>query len=369
MLSVALTLPLFAATFAPIDVFPGDPAALQNAIDAAAPGATILVHGGTYDPIVLSKAINIVASPKAFLQITPICPFTTSSKPIISLSGPGSGRATINNFGVSGGVDGFFYCNGPEPLIVGGGFDEFWIVDSVIGATWFGLTGQAPGAPAIQTNVGTLVISGSTISPIDADTDFYPGPPSPVGISAPGSTVIVTHSSVRGGSYFAFESPHCPGPPTSGSSGTGIVCKLLFQTGSEVTGGPAVTWTCGGFPQGTLPAGPAYDANLATDIFANLTPLNSTVRGTNWQLQAITTGAGGFLFVNYDTDDVEFKPGLGWDFLTVAETFLTQVVAPGTSTLSFPIPDVVDLVGFELGLELLDFNLSLFGGPVITQIR
>lgn len=364
--SLALAAPLAA----PIDVFPGDPAALQNAIDAAPPGATILVHGGTYDPITIDKPLDIIAEPRASLTITGACPFVTAEA-LVTLAGPGSGRTTLNNFGVAGFVDGFFFCGDPDPLVVGGGFDEFWLVDSTLSAGWCCLTGAAPGAPAIRTTVPTLVVAGSSVAPLDADTDGFPGFPQPVGIDAPTSTVIVTHSTVRGGSYLTYVDDFCTGTFPTGAPAIGIVANLLFTTGSEVSGGAETFAQCpfGSTIVGSHPEADAYDANIATDIFANLTPLNAPLRGSAWDLETTTSGSGGFLFINFDTEPVEFKPGLGWDFLTVAETFQTVVVPPGFGVQSFPIPDLVDLVGFELALELLDFDIGLLGGPVIAQIR
>ena len=62
--AVSLGILLVAASSGSAQVYvPGDYATIQDAIDSVAAGTVIVVNGGTYDAIVIDKAVTLVGDP------------------------------------------------------------------------------------------------------------------------------------------------------------------------------------------------------------------------------------------------------------------------------------------------------------------
>ena len=85
---------------------PGDYATIQLAIDNASPGTTILIHGGTYGPIVVDKALTFVGDPAPLIVNNNIAEAPLLAAPPVRLAGPGSGSVVFSNVNVGGTVDG-----------------------------------------------------------------------------------------------------------------------------------------------------------------------------------------------------------------------------------------------------------------------
>ncbi|MEZ5979037.1 MAG: VCBS repeat-containing protein [Planctomycetota bacterium] len=262
-LSLAFPLLLSLSNQVPIDVYPTSPSALQSAIDAAAPGSTLLVHGGTYSRISVDKPLSIICNPHAVVDGCPD-PYSYSScgESAIALTGPGSGVVRLEGLITSTYLNGVIGAIGPFPRLVAGGFDELWLMNCDFGwGQWSSnLTGQASGADAVSAQIPLVVVGYCSLTPIESGTDERFPPPSPSGLSASGTVVAF-------GSYFSGGNGDqlyidCSGPlgeplPDEGLGGSAVAAYSLFDMNCSLLPGSGSPWHCtDGTPQsGTQPDG------------------------------------------------------------------------------------------------------------------
>lgn len=224
---------------------------LQAAIDAATPGASIEVRGGTYTALRVGKSLRIAGNPPPLLL--PGSAAQTGSggqrnEPAIWLEGSGSEVLHLANLRTGGTSSGARFAYGASG-IAGGGFAELGLYDCVVrGAPWVLLTGVATGSPGIElagsvrlTLVRTAVFGG----PSDADYLYYSTTDGGAGVAAPAGTVIAIDTTIEGGEgcwlgdrFSGPPSTPCPCPNlTGGRGGTGLVATRAFLSGTTARGG------------------------------------------------------------------------------------------------------------------------------------
>ena len=210
---------------------PGDYPSVQDAINAASAGDTIIVQLASTGPLVIDKPLTIVGDPslKLYSGSYP-CVSGTWEHPV-TLAGPGSGSvALVNVVAVNWPVLGCLFTPAP---IVGTGFDELHIVSSNLQAPEAGLTGSGQGTPCIEVDVPTVFVVDSVVIGGNDDDDsapcygWFPGSLAGYpGIDNPTGTVIAMDSEVRGGDgggaigpsgAICLAAASCPPPP--GGSG------------------------------------------------------------------------------------------------------------------------------------------------------
>ena len=368
---LAFALPAGAAN---IDVFPTSADALQLAIDGAAPGDRLIIHGGTYDPIVISKPLELIAEPQATIvgKFEPDSPFASVDTPIVAF-GPGSGELVLNNLRTGGGYDvTIFTPSGPPSAnITLSGFERVVAIDCVFtGPQWFA-NGGISGAPGLVSDAPVLVLDGTSVRALNPASDSTPISPPTAAVIASDSTVIATDCDIVGGYYISpLWSSFGGQAPILGIGGTGVVCDRLFQTGGSIQGGLATQW---GEPplvnDGVLPAGPPAYATQHVLLWENLRELTTPRVGQLWELEAQSGTAGGSLRIALDLGPAEFEPTFGWNFVETLDTIIFQTTDPFLETLSFSIPPVPGLVGLDLVAELSDLGALKTGGVVVSQIR
>lgn len=251
-LALALaTVSLAAAASAQTFEVPGDFSDVQEALDAAPPGATIVVHGGHWFGIVISKPVTLVGDPRPYFW----APGEVAVTSPIVLAGPGSGNVVLQNLDVGVQVN----ANGAvlnAPGISGGGFDGLFVHDSTVrGPVWvFVYNYVFPGATGIDTDLPLVWVQNSVVEGSDtdaADTDQHSEATNPTPLGAPGGsgivstgTVVLVDSIVRGGDgdWISYISPDCRFACPGGDGGNGVVCQTLFYTNSTIEAGEPTVW-------------------------------------------------------------------------------------------------------------------------------
>lgn len=351
---------------------PGDFASVQDAIDAAAPGDRIVVHGGTYDSITIDRPLTIVGDPTPLFVNGDASLGATALAPI-RLQGSGAGRVVLCDVAVGGTVNGFLFSF-QEGGIAGGGFDELSLFGcSVVAPAWVGLTGIAEGAPGIDVTLPALLVADSTVTgSLSTNDDCYgSGPPGPPGIRAPGATTILLDSSITGGgSREICGLGFCPG---GGAGGAGIETQTVLRANSTVTGGTGALYYDSPIftvPCGQAPDGPALIVAEEHVLPSGLTSPSGPPRaGGTWTL-AWNPGASATLLV---TRERELQPLslalLGWYFLDSAPTtpwLWGLPEQPGTRSLYVPAGE--SSIGLTLTAQLLDLASGL-SRPVCVCVR
>ena len=242
-----LALPLSAQT---LEV-PGDYADFQTALDAAPPNATVIVHGGHWCSLTVSKPVKIVGDPR---------PYVWGDgggvlNPPMTLAGPGAGTVELENVEIGMQVI-WSAFDVSAPAIRGGGFDQLIVRDSKIdGPVWDAYNYVFAGAHAIDVDVRRVWVQNSTVTGADtvASTNATHHPfsnPTPLG--APGGSGIVTtgdviliDSVVRAGSgdpVIIYASPTCDFVCPGGDGGHGVVARNLYRVRSSVHAGGPSSW-------------------------------------------------------------------------------------------------------------------------------
>lgn len=330
---------------------------IQDALDAAPSDAVVVVHGGTWGPITISRPVTLIGDPRPVIEST--------FGPSVSLAGSGAGQVTLSSFEVRAGS--YNCCSHGPPGITGGGFDTLRVSDSAIFADErgvFGLDGLGYGNSAIDAEVSLLVLERSFVvsggAGIDDACTGSPAswiPPAAV----VGSTVILLDSTVQGGSNGQFQyvnwptnaecdAGNCPYLP----GGAGIACGTLIHNGSLsfVSGGNGAQWSpCTGSFCCLSPSGPAVVASNVLQMSADL-----AIGGFVGRKLCLSLSAPGPLARLLMADGLvppSLVPGLGYSFLDPDTTrSLGAVATPGT--VSFNIPNSLSMIGRHLAFQLFD---------------
>lgn len=352
---------------------PGDHATVQEAIDAAAPGDRIVIHGGTHGSITIDRPLTLVGDPAPLFVNGDVSLSGTALAPI-RLAGAGTGRVVLCNLEVGGTVNGTWFSV-TEAGIDGGGFDELHLYDcTVVGPSWVLLTGMAAGAPGLDVGVATLLVSGSSVvgSPSGSDDCYGSGPSGPPGLKAPGATTILIDSSVQGGgSDTICADEFCPS--VGGAGGPGVVTAMLLHADSSVSGGTGAlysyideNWAL--VPCGQASAGPPMVVTSELELPAGLQASGTPRVGGSWTL-AWDPGAAAILLLARERTLVPHPLHfLGWYFIDAAPgpAWLLGLPSAGERTVYFPPSE--DLIGLTLSAQLYA-PASGLTRPVVGCVR
>lgn len=231
---------------------PGDYADLQVAIDAAPENATIVVHGGHWFALTLTKPVRLVGDPRPYIWGDG----DGVLEPPISLAGAGSGAVVLENLDVGVEISaGGFDVN--APAITGQGFDRLVVRDSVVsGPRWSLVYNYVfPGATAIEVDLPLVWIERSVIAGSDteaAENNLHHASSNPTPLGAPGGSGIVTTGHVvlfdsrvlagSGDPLIPYASADCSFPCPGGNGGNGVVCQLLVNAASTIEAGEPSAW-------------------------------------------------------------------------------------------------------------------------------
>lgn len=354
--SVGLALPSLAQRY---DV-PGDFPSIQEALDAVPNDAVIVVHGGEWGSVTITRPVTLVGDPAPNLGT----PFQDSRAVI--LAGSGSGAVTLCAIRTGGLFPDSILSSRPPPSIEGGGFDELHVVDSEILAPMRTFpTGLGYGGSAIDVDVPLVVLERSTLrgSGVLIDDACTGAPPSwypPAAVEAAG-TVVALDSNLRGGDDSSFQFAGWPTPADCdpGScpylpGGSAVECATLFHSGSVLEGGRGARWTTcqpGPFCCESPPGVPIV-ASQVIALSGDLVGTSSAFLGGELTLTLATPGPSIQLRASEGMGTPTATPS-GWRFLEPATTQnLGTVASPGIATI--PVPSDPALLGRRFVFQGLD---------------
>lgn len=369
----AITLALAAVANGPsaqsFDV-PGDFATPQDALDAAPSGALIVVHGGSWDAMVISKPVTLVGEPRATIGGPP---FPTGT-PVL-LSGPGAGVVTLCNFEIGGVFSDSFLSASPPPGISGSGFDQLHLKDCYVIAPnrGLGFTGLGYGSGAVTASVELLVLEGTFA--VGGGSGIDSACPHPIDNLEPPPAIgaqvaVLIDSGGQGGNLASFQQDGCdPTACPQVPGGAGIVCSELYYTGSypPARGGVPASWLncslqycCQSDP------GPDVVASKVVSIPSALAAKRFSRMGESLWLDITTPGPLARLLFAFDFGTPLEVPGLGYYFLDPSTTRSVGVVAsPGR--LENRIPYSSYLIGKKLCFQAID-PTSGYTNPVSSIV-
>lgn len=341
---------------------------IQAAIDAAAPGDVILVHGGTHDPFRVDRAVTIVANPQATIDNLLVSDPTQSMydpMPNVVLAGPGSGEVVVANFRLTG-VSVLSWFVRIAPRVEGGGFDRV-ILRDVVGdpLSWTSPTGDWDEAHGVDVTVPELVLVGCEFQGVSAGTDWTPVSPwndAGAGVHAPSSTVWALDSTLVGGDafplYFVSEVKPCPTDLSVwGGSGDGLHAKTAFVAGSAIQPGKIEAIFCftNGQPTslGTTSSGVPIVADAVVPLGDALAAPLPLELGKPWPISWNTTPGAPALLVLGRPESPIFAPAYGWLFLDPT-TLVIAAVAGGAQSIAPVAWNTPSLAGLVIGLQAVD---------------
>jgi len=340
-----------------IDVY-GSEYDLQTAVEAAPAGATLLIHGGPYEPLVIDKPLTLIGDPAP--AITPGGNNPELATAPVRLAGPGGGRVRLVNLQLGSSANGGFFFDS-EPSIVGGGFERVEVFDSVVeGAPWdFPYDVAYPGADAINVDVPLLWVERCIVHGGDAaNSDNAPvivAYDAGTAIRSTG-TVVVIDSQVSGGNgvdhrYDSGGAVLCPSFDPGGAGGDGVVAPHLVHANSSFSAGVGSRWfdEIGGDLCLVEPDGTALIVDSQLPLASTLSASGPVQLGQpvtlSWTAQAPVAAL--FLSTQFAAPVGLNKPPL----LAPPLILLGVVTTPGQMTLG--VPDEPTLQGVGYGVALI----------------
>jgi hypothetical protein len=363
-LALLLLAPLAAAQV--IDV-PGDFPDPQSAIAAAPAGATVLVHGGQWLPVVIDKPLTLLG--EGLPLFLPDGPAPMALSPV-TLAGPGHGVVRLVGIELGGGVDGSFYSE-CAASISGGGFDALHVFDSLVaGAPWqFAYNFTFPGADAIHVDLPLVWIERCTVRGADAaagDNATHTQAVDAGDAVVSTGTVVLLDSTAQGG-----DGPHlswddgggggCPPVCPGGAGGDGVACQRLERANASIAAGAGSVWLDenGGGLCCEGPAGVAMivveDVPLQNDLVAS----GPALLGQPWTLSWSLPGPAVVLFVSAGVGPA---PQLGAPKLHLLAPLFVGAVLSTPSSLPVTVPADSALTGLEFGVQV--YSLQGWSRPV-----
>ena len=363
-LAAVLLAPL--ATAQVIDV-PGDYPDPQSAIAAAPAGATIVVHWGQYEPIVIDKPLTIVG--EGLPEFLAGGPPPIAGSPV-TLAGPGHGVVRLVGVLLGRTVPATVYTE-CDPSISGGGFDALHVFDSdVHGAPWqFTYNWTFAGADAIRVDLPLVWIERCQVRGADSDAGDNATQTVPVdagdGIVSTG-TVVLLDSTVRGGdgavaSWDDGGNGGCPPICPGGAGGDGVAAPRLVRANSSVAAGAGMVWLDELGVSGccTGPAGTALIVGEEVPLANDLVASGPAKLGQPWTLSWSLPGPAAILFVSAG---VGAAPQLGAPKLHLLPPLFLGIVVSTPSTLPVLVPADTVLTGLEFGVQM--YGTSGWSRPV-----
>lgn len=349
---------------------PGDFPDPQIAINVAASGDTIIIHGGTWKPIVITKSIRLVGDPAPTFEPWAAGDLGSGAHPpLIQLLGPGAGTVVLQSINTGGGLDANFYYS-LDSTIGGVRFDALHIYDSNIQApTWQYLSGGAFGGPGIDISIPELIVSHSTVVGGRDEDDWcnYEAQKGQTGIKA--WSVLLIDSTVTGGrgDVACVDAPWCdPGTAINGEGGTGIECNRLFLGGTtSVQGGAGGKIYCNGSEVGQFADGADMSVGTLIPLPGTLNDSGSTALGSNWYLTWDSSAI--FLIVAGAPGTPILLPSKGWIFFNPGTLLLFTSIPGGTTGGTIPIPVDPNIIGMEVVAQVAAFPSGL-SRPVIRAL-
>ena len=357
---------------------PGDYGDLQTAIDSSAAGSVLVVHGGTWQAIRIDKPLTIIGEPMTTIEgrLVGTNPNDSHYEPPIMLAGPGSGAVVLSNVRTGGEVPGNVIGQA-TPGIMGGGFSELHVYDSVIEApVWVNVIGGlGVGEPAVQVSVPFMTFQRCAIraadnvnDPISPTNNAWPGS---AGIQAPNATVVVGDSTVEGGDSGVFGYPvftscgdiDCPG----GEGGHGVRSRFLYVAGSSLIPGLGPVWLdWQGFLCCTGMDGQPFVGNTVEVRPGHIELLGALEGGRSFTLDLTAPGPTVALLTSVGLRPPVSAFMAGPLFLEADYVLLGMFTSPGPVVLSIPLQ--AGLLGRLVAFQSLDPSAGL-SHPVASVVR
>lgn len=353
---------------------PGDYDTVQEALDAAPADSTIVIHGGTWRELVVTKPVTLVGDPAPLITL-----WCSSTGGAIFLDGPGHGAVVLENLHVEYESQAET-CGNPPPLIAGDGFEQLLVLSStLLGSHATGLD-PAHGNGAITVTVDSLLVADSTIEGGNSTTcagcctgNCYV-PSASHAICAWTADVTVLDSTVSGGSAddqifvesVSWECPtSCADLGNGGHGGTGISALSVFVANSTIVGGSGGTYGCNVSALSCQqPSGVPIAASQIELLSGSLTAAGAPHLGGDWPLTWVTSAPMAFLALSLTvTAPTDLGPK-GWLYMNPDEA-IVYVVPGGQQSQSFGVPNDPDLLGVVLTVQVLDPGEGL-SRPVVV---
>lgn len=369
------------AVGATIDV-PGDQPTLAAALTAAAAGDVIYLHGGTHPPITITKPVTIVGSPGTRIDNTGVG--SGAQDPNVTLGGAGAGRVALVDVDLVGKAELGFMFSGMGSRIVGGGFAELLIEDCVVAAPeGFNPSGAYQSRPAVTVTVPTVFVSRCEITGAAGGTDgcYHPHPSvssfigdSGAAVRAPGSTVVVLDSVLRGGVgpdlCFDLSTSAPANAADIPSGGSGVVCATLFRANCLIQGGAGldvlVQNALGSFTSiGQGPAGSAVAAGAVVNLDTKIDAPSFPVLGGTWTMSWATTSDPTRFIAGQLAPPLPVFGHGHWFFK--AGTSVQIPFPSGSHAATFPVTFNPALIGLTVVVQLHEPNGGLTRPIVVTH--
>ncbi len=323
---------------------PGDFEGVQDAIDAAQAGDTIVVEFDVWSgPFVITRPLTIVGG-STMPYFRPGGAGSTGE--LFVLDGPGKGTVVFSNVIIGAQIGGNFEEGAAS--ITGGGFEALHIYDSVVqGSPWSdNMSFVRPGVDAIDVSVPLVWIERSEIR--GGDTDNYDAYPHSQGFDAghglvTTGTAVVIDSLIDGGNgtVIRWDGDGCPQDCPGGDGGDGIVCDQLISSNSTFDSGFSSSWDqrTGGVWCCRGESGIAMQTQQHLTMDQDLTGSGMPQLGNSYTLDWTIPGSTGLLFFAVAPRTPEVARGDLW-CLGASATVVAAVASPSNLTLDLPVDPV-----------------------------
>ncbi len=228
-----------------VKVRPGDD--LQAALDAAAPGALVMVIG-EHGPIHVRKPVALIGRNGGAVRHAPLGCCTWQS-PII-LDGPGAGTVTLSGLEIGFGSFDAHQFGTATPAIAGSGFTELVLERcKVEPGRPFTADSLVPGASALDLEGGPCVVrlQDSSLRASDVfpwDPLYFDGPTGAPAVRAPAAHVFALRSAIVGGGVQNLSMSWACGYADTygGNGGPGLYAATVRVLASRARGGAGASW-------------------------------------------------------------------------------------------------------------------------------
>lgn len=348
---------------------------LQQAIQAAPAGATLVVRGGTYGPLTIQRSLKILGRPTPRIQAPE---GGAGAQPAaIQLVGTGSQRLVLDNLHIQGRADGSRWTS-PGSALRGSGFAEVVVMDSTIHApVWYNASRICAGADAIDLEgAHHLTLHRCDVRASSCDlggaVNVMAAPGGGAAVRAPGAKVTLLESVLAGGdgptaswNWFPTSQP-CTCPGLGGEGGDGVIAAEVFRSDSAISGGQGGEVHVNGVSFGRQEAGEAVRANQLHPVSqARLLSTSPAIIGQPWSVVFPTSPMGGFLLAG-PPRATPLAFGSEWFFLASAP--IVMDLMPSTSTFGFLVPNRRFLIGTEVNFQVLDVLSTSLSAPLPVVI-
>lgn len=365
---------------------PPAPFDLQAAIDAAAPGAVIVVPAGAYAPIRIDKSLTLAADGVVTVRVASGSACDVGQSALIELAGPGTGTVVL--VGIDAGAQPLMLCSPVEvppatPAVGGGGFAELWAFDCDLRGVRHvggGISAKgATGAPAIDVGVASVVVDGSVLrassptQPILLPTT-YEGQPA---LRAPSARMLLLDSTIVGAAAGTVPVSSCaevPPPPLPGVGGDCVVALEVVESGNALTPGAGAQWKVSVLGQPTVvcatsSAGTAFGGASVTSLADDLAASGTAQPGGPLDLTWESGGAFGVLFVAGLTGQPFDLGSIGLGYPVPTLLVLGPVGGAPPVAIPLELPPKPALVGRALVFQVLDLVAFRLSRPAVVAVH